>query len=54
VEQISSYARDTWNLFIQLLKTTSKRRKIRATNSRKKAKYKLERKELSSKFKEKV
>ncbi len=37
----------------QYLKTNSKRKKIEATNSRKKAKYKLERKESCNKFKEK-
>jgi hypothetical protein len=43
VEQISSYARDTWNLFIPLLNKLHK-----------KVKYKLERKELCNKFKEKA
>jgi hypothetical protein len=54
LEQFGSYARDTWNLFIQLLETNFKTMKIQATNSIKKAKYKLERKELCSKFKEKA
>lgn len=58
VEQISSYARDTWNLFIQLLKTIAqnkfKKNENPSNKLHKKVKYKLERKELCNKFKEKA